>query len=170
MSDKEDKDTKNKKIKEKDSKDKARKIEKREMWKERVDDFIYFHLGFILTIFITYIVGIMLIAVQYFAIKDKSTDFLKLCIDSIVPTTITYVLGCVIVNIIELFRSKADKFAYNLTTCIVVCLYIILFAMYLMIGYSVKWAVIEFIATLFLIYLNFKCYIEKFNHRNHKLA
>ena len=52
------------------------------------------HLGFILTISVTYVIGILVILMQYLALEGEKS-FMKEFLDSIIPTTITYVLGCV---------------------------------------------------------------------------
>ena len=74
-------------------------------------EFVKEHLGFILTIVITYVLGISLIIVQYIALGDGN-DFMKVLLDSLIPTTITYVLGCVLVNISELLRDKSNNYVY----------------------------------------------------------
>lgn len=69
-------------------------------------EFVKEHLGFVLTIIITYVLGISLINVQYMALSEDS-NFMKVLLDSLIPTTITYVLGCVLVNISELLLTAA---------------------------------------------------------------
>lgn len=132
-------------------------------------DFIKEHLGFILTMVITYFLGVMLIIVQYIALNGDK-NFMKIFLDSLIPTTITYVLGCVLVNIAELLRNKAEDYVYNIFTCLFVMIYAIIFCIYVMMGFSLIWAVIELVITSLLLWLNIMCYKEKYKHRNHSLV
>lgn len=131
--------------------------------------FIKEHLGFILTIIITYAVGISLIIVQFLALGE-GTVFMQVLLDSLIPTTITYVLGCVLVNISELLRDKSDNYVFNIFTCIFVMIYAIIFCIYMMTGFSEVWIVVEMICTSVLLLLNVVCYKEKYQHRNHSLT
>lgn len=136
--------------------------------------FIKEHLGFILTMTVTYVLGILLIVVQYVALNNNiseiPTDIMKLLLDSLIPTTITYVLGCVLVNIVDLLKSKADNYVFNLFTCIFVILYAIIFCIYMMTGFSKGWIVGELVITLLLLVLNIMCYKERFKSRIHNLV
>jgi hypothetical protein len=132
-------------------------------------DFIKEHLGFILTICITYILGIILIVVQYIALEGDK-NLMKVLLDSLIPTTITYVLGCVLVNIAELLRDKADYYIFNILACLIVMIYALIFCIYVMVGFSKGWVIGEFILTLLLLILNILCYKERYNHRNHGLT
>ena len=123
-------------------------------------EFIKEHLGFILTMIITYILGIVLIIVQYIAL-DGDKNFMEVFLNSLIPTTITYVLGCVLVNIAELLRDKSDNYVFNIFTCLFVMIYALIFCMYIM---------VEFSLTILLLWLNIMCYNEKYKHRNHGLV
>lgn len=133
-------------------------------------EFMKEHLGFVLTIIITYVLGISLTIVQYMALSGENNNFMKVLLDSLIPTTITYVLGCVLVNISELLRDKADDYVYNIFTCIFVMIYAIIFCMYVMTGFSTRWIVIELVLTAALLWLNLMCYKEKYQHKNHSLT
>ena len=109
-------------------------------------EFVKEHLGFILTIVITYVLGISLIIVQYIALGDGN-DFMKVLLDSLIPTTITYIF-----------------------TCIFVMIYAIIFCMYVMTGISKIWIILEAFFTAILLWLNIMCYKEKYKHRNHSLT
>lgn len=119
---------------------------------------------------ITYALGISLIIVQYIALEGDNKNFMKVFLDSLIPTTITYVLGCVLVNIAELLREKSDNYIFNIFTCIFVMIYAIIFCMYVVAGFSVSWIIVEFLATAILLGLNVMCYNEKYKHRNHSLT
>lgn len=101
---------------------------------------------------------------------SEDSNFMKALLDSLIPTTITYVLGCVLVNISELLRDKANDYVYNIFTCIFVMIYAIIFCMYVMTGISTLWIVIELVLTATLLWLNLMCYKEKYKHRNHSLT
>ena len=132
-------------------------------------NFIKEHFGFILTIIITYVLGICLIVIQFFASKDN-INFAKMFLDSIIPTTITYVLGCVLVNISDLLKYKLDDYVFNVFTCIFVMIYAIIFCIYLINGFSIIWMIVECVFTCILLGLNLMCYKEKYKNRNHSLT
>lgn len=132
-------------------------------------EFIKEHLGFILTMIITYILGIVLIIVQYIVL-DGDKNFMEVFLNSLIPTTITYVLGCVLVNIAELLRDKSDNYVFNIFTCLFVMIYALIFCMYIMVEFSLVWVVVEFLVTILLLWLNIMCYNEKYKHRNHGLV
>lgn len=132
-------------------------------------DFIKEHLGFILTILCTYVIGILLVIVQYHALTDDK-NFLNVFLDTLIPTTITYVLGCVLVNIADLLQEKADDYIFTILTCFFVVVYILVFVIYVMMGFSCGWAIVETIFTALLLILNILSYKEKNKHRNHGLV
>lgn len=127
------------------------------------------HFGFILTMLITYTVGIILVIVQYVAL-ESSSNIMKIFLDSLIPTTITYVLGCVLVNIADLLRNKSDEYVYNIITCLFVFIYTLIFCLYVMTGFSCGWVIGEIALTAILLLLNVMCYNEKYKHRNHGLV
>lgn len=131
--------------------------------------FIKEHLGFILTILITYILGICLIIVQYVS-SNNNNNFMELLLNSFIPTTITYVLGCVLVNISEFIKQRTKYYVYNIFTCFSVFIYAMIYCIYIITGYSFVWTFIEIVFTCSIIYLNIKCYQEKYKNRNHKLT
>lgn len=140
-----------------------------------MEAFIKKHFSFILTIFVTYGVSIFLIWAQYdAAVKNSSPDdtvvLLELLLNSLIPTTITYVFGCVLVNIVEIMQDDNKDCFINVFTCILVFMYAILFCIYTSNGFSQCWVYIEFFATASLLILNVFCYKEKFKHRNHGLV
>lgn len=131
--------------------------------------FIKDHLGFVLTIIVTYIVGIVLIVVQYISL-DHSENFMEVFLNSIVPTTITYVLGCVLVNIADLLQRKADNYVYNILTCLLVMIYALVFCIYVMAGFNFGWVIGETVFTVGLLCLNIMCYNEKYQNKNHGIV
>lgn len=132
-------------------------------------DFIKEHLGFILTMLITYVIGILLVIVQYIALTDDK-NFMNIFLDSLIPTTITYVLGCVLVNIADLLHDKADNYVFNIFTCLLVMIYTLVFCIYVITGFSCGWVIGEIVFTVALLILNILCYNEKYKHRNHGLV
>lgn len=133
-------------------------------------DFIKEHLAFILTMVVTYALGISLVIVQYMVLPGDSRNFMKVFLDSLIPTTITYVLGCVLVNIVELLQDKADNYIFNIFTCLFVMIYAIIFCIYVISGFSLGWMIGEILITTLLLILNVMCYQEKYKNRNHGIV
>lgn len=132
--------------------------------------FIKEHFGFILTIFTTYVIGIFLTIMQYLVL-DGDKHFMKTLLNSLIPTTITYVFGCVLVNVSELNGyTNEDGCVLNLIGCFLTFLYAIIFCVYLISGFSWVWMVVELILTALLLWLNVLCYKEKYVNRNHSLT
>lgn len=145
-------------------------------------DFIKEHFGFILTIVITYVLGIFLVIIQYRASKiipapasapstpDNNLNFMEVFLNSMVPTTITYVLGCVLVNIVDLLKNNANNYIYNISTCFFVMIYALIFCLYIMEKFTFLWAIFEAVLTLVLLLLNLMCYKEKYKNTHHGLV
>lgn len=131
--------------------------------------FIKEHLGFILTTIVTYIIGIVLIVVQYISL-NQSENFMEVFLNSIIPTTITYVLGCVLVNIADLLHGKKDNYVYNIFTCLLVMIYALVFCIYVMTGFNCGWVIGETVFTIVLLCLNIMCYSEKYENKNHGIV
>ncbi len=133
--------------------------------------FVKEHLGFILTASVTYIVGILLIVVQYIS-HDQSVNIniMEVFLNSIIPTTITYVLGCVLVNIADLLKGKADAYVFNIFACLSVMIYALIFCIYVMIGFSCVWVIVESVLTIGLLWLNTMCYNERYQNKNHGIV
>ncbi len=126
------------------------------------------HLAFILTTLITYIFGVLFVV---FEAMNSTENLLKIILDNFVPTTITYVLGCVLVNIAEFFQeNEKSHYVYNILTCFFVIVYAIIFTIYLSTGYTKLWLFFEIVITAILLYLNVRCYQERFKNRNHGLV
>lgn len=133
---------------------------------QRIKQLIKDHFGFILTMGVTYLVGIVLIGVQYIS-KDQSENIMEVFLNSIIPTTITYVLGCVLVNIVDLLQGKADNYIFNVLTCLLVMIYALVFCIYIMVDFSCGWVICESVFTIGLLWLNVMCYNEKYKNKNH---
>lgn len=127
------------------------------------------HFGFILTMSVTYLVGIALIVIQYFS-QDQVENFMEAFLNSIIPTTITYVLGCVLVNIADLLQKKADNYVFNVLTCLLVMIYALVFCIYVMVGFNCGWVIAETVFTIGLLCLNIMCYNEKYQNKNHGIV
>lgn len=127
------------------------------------------HFGFILTAIVTYMVGIVLIRFQYIS-NDQTEIFLEVFLNSIIPTTITYVLGCVLVNIADLLQGKADDYVFNILTCLSVMIYALIFCIYVTSDFSCGWVVGETVLTVGLLWLNIMCYNEKYQNKNHGIV
>lgn len=142
-------------------------------------DFIKEHLGFILTIVITYVIGIILVIIQYRASKiiptsnsipNNNSNFMEVFLNSMIPTTITYVLGCVLVNIVDLLENNANNYIYNIFTCFCVMIYAFIFCLYVMEKFTFMWAIFEVVLTVALLLLNLMCYKEKYKNTHHGLV
>lgn len=137
---------------------------------KRVDiDFIEEHLSFILTIGVTYIVGIIIIVMEYIALAGED-NFMKVFLDSLIPTTITYMLGCILVNISDLVKSSDGRCVWNVLGCVFIFIYVLIFSMYLSTDFSWIWVAIELILTTEALLINIMCYKEKYIARNHSLT
>ena len=131
-------------------------------------DFLKEHFAFILTIFVTYVFNIVFIVVQFVMIDGTSAAlFFDIMLNALIPTTITYVFGCVLVNIVELFKDNAENYVFNILTICMVFIYAIAFVIYWKTGFMWEWLYGELIATAFMICLNILCYREKYRNRNH---
>lgn len=135
------------------------------------------HASFIVPLLITYVFGIIFVLVTYYGDKDLQNsenicrDFFKLAMDSMVPTTITYVLGEAIHSTISLYKSKAGHYIWTILTLVSVGVYEMLFLLYTMAG-SVAWMWIISISTLLLLLLNALSYRDYYRaiNRNHGLV
>lgn len=134
-------------------------------------EFLKEHFAFILTIFITYMFSGMLIVIQFIMLGGGNAErFFDIVLNSLVPTTITYVFGCVLVNIVELLKEKADGCVFNIITICMVFLYAMAFTVYWETGFMWGWVFGELLATAFIIYLNILCYRERYRNRSHGLV
>lgn len=146
--------------------------------------FLTKHLSFILTISITYLLGILFVIFQCITtgtlaevcIGGVTTtvqieiNAVEVLINSLVPTTVTYVLGCVMVNIVETLEGKTTAYFYSIVTCFFTFVYAMVFCIYLVMGISLCWIIGELFVTILLLTLNLLCYKEKFINRNHGLT
>lgn len=140
----------------------------RGFWMKIKLEFIEKHLAFILTILITYVFGGVFIL---FETINSDEGIIKILIDNFVPTTITYVLGCVLVNIVELLQQdEKSQYVYNIFTCFAVIIYALIFTIYLSVGYAIYWLIIELLVSAAILFLNVKSYQEKFKTRNHGIV
>lgn len=150
----------------------------------RFKKFFTRHLSFILTLIITYLLGILFVIFQCIATGTTTEvcvegvvttvptniNVVEVLINSLVPTTVTYVLGCVMVNIVEALEGKIAGYFWNIVTCILIFMYAIVFCIYLVMEFSVGWIIAEFFVTILLLTMNVLCYKEKFVNKNHGLT
>lgn len=135
-----------------------------------MENFIKEHFSFILTILITYSFSILFIIFQFLALDvGKEEQFFDIMLNSLVPTTITYAFGCVLVNIVELFKDKTDDYIFNVFAIYLIVIYAIVFIFYWFTGFTWGWVFGELIATALIIFFNILCYREKYRNRNHTL-
>ncbi len=119
--------------------------------------------------------GIVFIIITYYSdIVDKSNslnlEIYKIALDTLVPTTITYILAESIHNMILLYEKKNGNYLWSIITFLCVTLYEMLYLIY-RIANSFCWMNIITIATILLLILNALSYRDSFyaTHRNHGL-
>lgn len=132
----------------------------------KAEKFITNHLSFILTIVITYVLGSLFVVFQCLNNKE---DILEKTIDSLVPITITYILGCVITNIISALQGKTSGYVYNLITCVCIFIYSIIFCIYIITTFSFFWVILELVLTFLMLSLNVLCYKENRKQKKHRI-
>lgn len=147
--------------------------------------------GFVLTLFITYGLGFLFIVLScvkenlniLYEITDnqsneQSFEMLGSCrvaeiaLDSILPTTIVYILSCLIANI-ECIAKRTDvekSYDYNVFTIVALIVYTLLYAIYMTQKFNLSWFIIETICTLVILFLNVRSYNERNFNRNHTLT
>lgn len=130
------------------------------------------HFGFILTAAVTYIIGLLLVWFQYttsqaFINTTSSTQTISidpdLFLNTLITTTITYVLGCTLVNITDLFNERNFNYYYNITTCFLVFIYLVIYCIYLISPKSIIWNIFEIILTIALLFFNIISYKERYD-------
>lgn len=135
------------------------------------------HAQFILPLLITYIFGVIFVCITYYTDKSIATSttpvlsFLKLLFDSMIPTTITYVLGEVVHSFISVRTKQQKFFIWSILTFVFVVIYEGIYLIY-QLSSSALWVVILILSTFLLLYLNALSYREGYisTHRNHGLV
>lgn len=99
-------------------------------------------------------------------------ETIEIIISNFVPTTLVYVLGCIISNIVDcLFKNNgvlynnSDKngYSYNIVTMVFIFFYAIFYCIYMICEFSIAMIIAELLFTLVLLFLNFKSYTEAHN-------
>ncbi len=136
---------------------------------KKFKDTIFRHWEFSLTLFITYVLGFLFVGISYSRAKNFSesiteTMIFELILETIVPTTVVYVLVCVIVNIhnMSVANAGAGAYFYNLLTILLLFIYTSVYNLYMMNVYSVWWMICESVMTIALLILNFFSYRERY--------
>ena len=135
------------------------------------------HAQFILPLVITYIFGIIFVFVTYYTDEGIATSgtpvlsFFKLLFDSMIPTTITYVLGEVVHSFISMRTKKQKHFIWTIWTFVFVMIYEGVYLIY-QLSSSIAWIVVLVISTFLLLFFNALSYKEGYaaTHRNHGLV
>lgn len=134
------------------------------------------HASFIIPLMITYVFGIIFMFLTYYddtleIPQSQSKDILKLVLNSLVPTTITYVLGESIHNFISLYKKKTGHYIWTVFTLISVGIYEMLFLIYT-VAETVPWICTMLISTLVVLFLNALSYRDCYFavNRNHGLV
>ena len=134
-----------------------------------IGSFIKNNLEFILTIFVTYAIGLFLLIIQYVS-NENPEKFMKEAVIFMVPTTITYTLGCVLVNIAEIIKNKRPYYVWNIFMIFFIVIYLMIYTIYLIVGDSTAFEVVELFLSIGILIVNGLCYREKTKERVHSLV
>lgn len=96
----------------------------------------------------------------------------EIALDSILPTTIVYVLCCLITNF-ENILNKPDGercLDWNIITVISLFFYVLIYSIYMHHRISAGWIILEIIITLLILFFNVCCYKESISKRSHSLT
>ena len=145
--------------------------------RSKITELLEEHVQFIVPLLITYIFGILFVCVTYYtdtSTVDSTTpgiDFFKLLFESLIPTTITYVLGEAVHNFISVRTKRQEFFIWSLLTFVFVVVYEGIYLIYQLYS-SALWTVILVISTILLLVFNALSYRESYisTHRNHGLV
>ena len=107
--------------------------------------------------------------------KGNTLDGLRvteIAFDSILPTTIVYVLCCLITNIENILKKPDDEkcLDWNIITIISLFFYVIIYSIYMHQKISVGWIITEIIITLLILCFNVCGYKESISKRSHSLT
>ncbi len=96
----------------------------------------------------------------------------EIAFDSILPTTIVYVLCCLITNIENILKKPDDEkcLDWNIVTIIFLVFYVIVFSIYMNQKISAGWIISEIIITLLILFFNVCGYKESISKRSHSLT
>lgn len=154
---------------------KGKKLSKKKGCRES-NHFFEEHLVFILTIVITYVVGISLALIAFFFRENwksvSNFDAIRNFLEAIIPTTITYVLVAVLENVIQIIKQKKERYVLNLITLVSVFLYLLSYTFYQMFWNTWFMIIVEMILTVLLLIANVYSYKEIYvsNSRNHNIV
>ena len=133
------------------------------------------HLVFILTFFLTYVVGALLALVAFF-FKENWRDLSvfetwRSCLETIIPTTTTYVLVLVFGNVINIIKEKKDHYIWNVITLVSVLLYLLIYTFYQLFWNNWFMVKLEVVLTVLLLLASLFSYGElyKSNDRKHNI-
>lgn len=138
---------------------------------------VYFrdNLSFMLTLIITYVFGSVVVYLNYdhqrlFSnVKMDYTQGLSIIMDNLIPTTVVYILGCLVNNMIEIVpilqgkigsKSENKSIVFNIFTLISLPLYVCFYCVYIYHAFSIALFSIGVILTVIMVILNFKGYKE----------
>lgn len=138
------------------------------------------NMTFMLTLIITYIFAAVFI---YFSwdrevrfSKDNLVgykEFLEIMIGNLIPTTLVYVLGCIIANIVDIttkansvyaFNIERNGYPYNVITIVSIVLYALVYCIYMTRTFSILGVIVEIILTIVLLILNLKSHKEMYRN------
>lgn len=128
------------------------------------------HINFLITFIITYIISIVIWIFIYVA-TDKKEDLFRECLNSLIPTTITYILSSALVNILEINNFFGEKKCVcNIVMITLLTIYILVFCIFCICESSTVFNIVELCFTGFLIIFNYICYQEKFGFKSKSIC
>lgn len=130
--------------------------------------------GFILTLFITYGFGVFFVYLAWehqvrFSKCNNIFQLFSIIMENIIPTTVVYILGCLVNNMIEIMpilqgevssQSENKSIVYNILTLIFLLVYVIFYCVYMYNSFSIALFIIGSILTIFLLFLSIQGYKE----------
>lgn len=134
------------------------------------------HMAFIMPLFITYTFSVLFLIITYYSDKGVDTTrftykyFLDLLVNSIVPTTITYIL-CEVLHGLMAKKIKQKNVFWIIITIIFVSIYEVLYLIYYL-SSELSWFIVLAVFTIVLIVLNAINYKKLYNsiNRGHSLV
>lgn len=134
------------------------------------------NLSFTLTLIITYVFLCIFVFFNWereiLLSTDGIIDFTKrisIIMDNLIPTTVVYILGCLVNNMIEIMliwqgkissKSEHKSIICNIFTLIFLPMYVCFYCVYIYHAFSVGLFIFGILFTILLVILNFNSYKE----------
>lgn len=131
------------------------------------------NMAFLLTLIITYVFCSFVVYLTYIhqmlLVSDDvemGSFLLENIMSNLIPTTFVYVLGCIIVNIIDIAYNQEyakinqQRYPFNIVTLVCLFGYAFFYFFYMINRFSLFWFVSGMIVTFILLALNVQSYKE----------